>query len=93
MRALLVLALSLSVHGTSYDVVLVGCGTAGITVLTEIVAAKHPALRIAVIEFGGPLSRTMGGNDWAPAFENLTVHDIPGEYENFGSNGLNYGSK
>jgi hypothetical protein len=90
-RSLLTLALSLSAQGISYDVVLVGCGTAGITVLKEIVAAKHPNLRVAVLEFGGPLSRTMGGDDWAPAFKNLTIFDIPGEYENFA--GLGYGQK
>jgi choline dehydrogenase-like flavoprotein len=81
---LLHLAYAVDVPTGSYDVIIVGGGTAGTTVAAKLRRALGRHKRILIIEAGGPTSATIGGSDfppWLPSeLSDLTIFDVPGEY-------------
>jgi choline dehydrogenase-like flavoprotein len=68
----------------SYDVIIVGGGTAGAIVATKLRKAAGSRARILIIEAGGNSSAAIGGTDFPPwrprGRRDLTIFDVPGEY-------------
>lgn len=67
-----------------YDAIIVGGGTAGAIVATNLLSAARGRKRILIIEAGGPTAAMIGGADFPPWLprgrRDLTIFDVPGEY-------------
>lgn len=68
----------------TYDVIIVGGGTAGAIVAAQLHKARGKHKRILIIEAGGPTAASIGGTDFPPWLppgrRDLTIFDVPGEY-------------
>jgi choline dehydrogenase-like flavoprotein len=68
----------------SYDVIIVGGGTAGSIVASKLRQSAGTGQRILIIEAGGATTSAIGGTHlvpWPVANPNgLTIFDVPGEY-------------
>lgn len=68
----------------SYDVIIVGGGTAGSIVAAKLLQAGRKHQRILIIEAGGATAASIGGTDFPPWLplgrKDLTIFDVPGEY-------------
>jgi len=68
----------------AYDAIIVGGGTAGAIVATQLQHASQGRKRILIIEAGGPTTAAIGGTarpPWLPPGRNdLTMFDVPGAY-------------
>lgn len=68
----------------SYDVIIVGGGTAGAIVAAKLHLAGGGRKRILIVEAGGPTTAPIGGTDrpsWVPPERHdLTIFDVPGQY-------------
>ncbi len=68
----------------TYDVIIVGGGTAGSIVASKLLESGRRKQRILIIEAGGETAARIGGDafpPWLPAgHRDLTIFDVPGEY-------------
>lgn len=68
----------------SYDVIIVGGGTAGTIVAAKLRLATGGRKRILILDAGGPTAALIGGQarpQWLPSDRSdLTIFDVPGEY-------------